>query len=57
MRCQCDLCVCLGFCVCVFAPQVADVCSCGVRMHAYEAFASNWNVLSGGLAGGACVIL
>lgn len=53
LSCQLDLCVyanvagCVRLCVCV----------CGVRVHAYEAFVSNWNVPSGKLAGGASVIL
>lgn len=41
--------------------MLLDVCVyvrvCGVRVHAYEAFVSNWNVPSGKLAGGASVIL
>lgn len=56
MHCQFDLCVSLGFSVCVCALG-CWMCVCGVRMHAYEAFVSNWNVPSGKLARGARVIL
>lgn len=41
-----------------FLAAIVCVCVCfGVRLHSCTAFVSNWNVLSGKLAGGACVTL